>query len=112
MSRADATFVRHLREIVLPCISSWPVDEYGDSIDTENLIVIRVSEGGVEFCCGGDWQEPRRMLLLHVAGSGYRVREVEGETCFPDIEVDGKSLQGLEEWLEAAEIELEVTDEL
>ena len=99
MYREDAIFTRHLREVVLPHISSWPVDEYGDPIDTENLIVVGVSESGVEFCCGGDWQEPRRMLLCAI-GQEYHVREVEGETCFPDIEIDEESLRGLAKWLE------------
>ena len=89
-SRADTILTRYLQGVDIP---GWPVD-----VDTENLVVIRVSEGGVEFCCGGDWQEPRRMLL-YVVGQEQRVREVEGETCFPDIEIDDKSLQGLEEWI-------------
>jgi hypothetical protein len=77
-------------------IPGWPIVD-GDELDTENLLIIGVSERGVEFCCGGDWQMPQRLLLtpdLDVVG-------VPGPTAFPDIEVDKESLAGLEAWLEA-----------
>ena len=94
--REDALFQRHLREGDIPDwrIPGWPRDEDDNPIDTENLVVIRLSRIGLEFCCGGDWQEPRRMIYA----KDY-VEEVAGETCFPDIEIDEESLRGLVVWL-------------
>ena len=92
--REDTIFVRYLREAAY--IPSWPVDEYGDLIDTENLIVIKVSESGVEFCCGGDWQDPMRLLLT----PDLSVEVVDGPTSFGEIEIDTESLSRLEAWQE------------
>jgi len=91
---AEGSFRHFLFDLNIP---NWPVDEDGDSLDLENLLIIGVSERGIEFCCGGDWQEPQRLLLtpdLDVIG-------VEGPTDFSDIEVDEESLAGLDAWLEA-----------
>ena len=63
----------------------------------ENLLVISVSEAGIEFCCGGDWQIPQRLLLT----PDLNVVAVDGPTAFPEIEVDKKSLDALDSWLEA-----------
>ena len=76
-------------------IPNWPADEDGDELDLENLLIIGISEVGIEFCCGGDWQMPQRLLLT----PGLDVVGVEGPTAFGAIEVDGESLGGLEAWL-------------
>ncbi len=91
---AEQIFRDFLREVH---ISNWPEDEHGDDLDLENLLLISVSKYGVEFCCGGDWQMPQRLLLtpdLDVVG-------MEGPTAFPDIEVDEESLARLMAWLKA-----------
>lgn len=91
------TAERKLRHFLFDLdIPNWP-EEDGDPLDLENLLAISVSERGVEFCCGGDWQEPQRLLLtpdLDVVG-------VDGPTAFPDIEVDKKSVARLDAWLKA-----------
>ena len=96
--REDAIFVDFLRESDVPewLFPGWPRDKDGDSIDIENLIVIGVSAAaGVEFCCGGDWQDPRRLLLT----PDLRVVGVDGPTSFGEIETDAESLSNLVEWL-------------
>lgn len=98
MSKADTAFRVYLWEVGEVNIPNWPEDEYGDSLDTENLVVIGMSESGVEFCCGGDWQEPQRLLLT----PDRKVVRMTGPTNFGEIEIDTESLAGLEEWLEEA----------
>ena len=94
MTVAEATFRDFLYD--LDIIPGWPDAEPGDPLDMENLLLIKLSNAGVEFCCGGDWQSPQRLLLtpdLNVVG-------VDGPTAFPDIEIDEGSLVGLDAWLD------------
>ncbi len=74
--------------------TNWPVVD-GEPLDTENLLLISVSERGIEFCCGGDWQAPQRLLLT----PDLDVVSVDGPTAFPDIEVDEESLVELDSLL-------------
>lgn len=108
--REDAIFQRHLQEGDVPdwLIPGWPRDKSGDPIDTENLVVISLSKAGLEFCCGGDWQEPRRMIL-YVKDHSYHVEEIAGETCFPDIEINEEKLRGVGGWLDRMKIQGQLT---
>lgn len=79
-------FIRWLYEHEFWGLPGWPlVDD--EPLDIENLQVVGSTTAGIEFCCGGDWQNPQQLLLTPELK--IEVLEVEINEWPPwDVEVE------------------------